>query len=263
MEALKTQIEFYRFKGHKIPNLESLSEDDMNQVLIQLQEADYKQFKSTMAITEAMLLNGALGIFGPGETKVSDIRDSVIVDMIANPDNYDIMDYRGGKSQHDICLGKIHRIKCLYILSLMTNYITLGDAFDSEDYDRYVRIMRCVDIYVQQYEALTPDILKRISETGDYSHIFLDPDVVAIMDRVKELDLRPILLQNDDDLKIHLKESLADLKSSMAELRQVCSENRAPITIGPETAEVLNESLQALATSLNQLGQKEEKCCVM
>lgn len=268
MESLKTQIEFYRLKDHNIPNIDTLSQEELEAVLKQLQDADYERFKKSMTIAEPLFMNMALGIFGPSEKNIESIKSSVIVDIIQNPDNYELLNYRLGSSQHDICLAKIHRIKCLYVLSLMNNYRTLGDAFDSDDYETYVRLMRYMDIYVEQYKLLTPDILKRITESNEYAHIFLDPDVVAIMDRIKSegVDLQPISVQTNEDLKTTLKESLLDFKTSMAELRQVLSEHREPITISPENAEVLNGSLLALSTSLNQLRENhegEEKCCIM
>lgn len=264
MESLQTQIEFYRLKDHKIPKIDDLSESELETVLITLQDADYAQFKKSMDLVQPLFLK-IPGVFGPGEKTADSIRSIIITDVLANPDNYEIMNYGSGISQYNICLSEIHRIKYLYALSLMNQYSTLGDAFDSDDYGRYVRLMRLIDIYVEQYKLLTPNILKRIHDSGEYAEIFLDPDVVAIMNQIKEanINLRPISLQNDAELKTSFKESLSDLKSMINELRQEYNNHDSqPILVNNELTG-LQESLKTSLDELKQVCDKNENCRIM
>lgn len=183
-------------------------------------------FKMGMEIKQPLILNMMFGIFLIDEKINSNIRSTIITDVLANPDNYSFLKHSTKKNSKDVCISKVNRVGCLYIASLMIaqGYITLGDAFDSTDYDRHVSIRRRLDLYLNQYHLLTPNILKRINDSGEYADVFLDPDIIAIMNKVKEsnIDLDTISFKNTEQLKANLMESMEDFKSALGEMQQTC-----------------------------------------
>lgn len=41
MEAVQTQLEFYRYRGHTIPNTDHMSENEVQAILSKIQDDDY------------------------------------------------------------------------------------------------------------------------------------------------------------------------------------------------------------------------------
>lgn len=253
MESLLTQIEFYRTKGHKVPNLSILSEEELQALLLKLQTDDYNNFKENVHFYRSILSTSMNWVFFPGDKSNQKIRALKISDILEHPEQHSFMVYEYGISKLNKCKTAIHRVKNLYIVNLMKSYETLGDAFDAE-YDKYARLMLFFEIYSEKHSLLTPNILTRIEETGDHADIFLDTDMKNIMDAINEaeIDLRAL-----DQSKVEaLKDAMVEFKHCTKELRDTLQTNKNN-NINNNNEE-LTPSMVEFTDSMDKLGQSLE-----